>query len=144
MSDPRQPMVFYQMFDSGEEPKVIRHISNSIMIVCWMPAFDGKFGSYQIGGLDGFHTKEQVEGFLSRFYEIDHQKETQMERPNIVFAGNNWGAGLEMKDTLKALSEKKSIAVYYVGGWAFSKVTLIPEPDARKRLITRAYQEATK
>jgi hypothetical protein len=144
LSDPRQPMSLYQMFDSGEVPKAIRHINNSILIICWMPAPDGTFGRFQISGLDGYHTKEQVEKFLNRFYDADHQKETQMDTPNVVLAGNNWGAGLELKETLKALSAKKAIAVYYVGGWAFSKASLIPEPDSRKRLITRTYEEASK
>jgi hypothetical protein len=144
LSDPRQPMSLYQMFDSGEEPKVIRHITNSILIICWMPAPDGTFGRFQISGLDGYHTKEQVKKFLNRFYDADHQKETQMDTPNIVLAGNNWGAGLELKETLKALSAKKAIAVYYVGGWAFSKALLIPEPDSRRKLIARTYQEVSK
>jgi hypothetical protein len=144
LNDPRQPMSLHLMFDSGEEPEATRNISNSILIICWMPAPDGVFGRYQIGGLDGYHTKDQVEKFLHRFYEADHQKETQMGTPNIVLAGNNWGAGLELKEDLKGLSAKKAVAVYYVGGWAFSKASLIPEPDSRKRLITRTYQEATK
>ncbi len=144
LRDPRQPMSLYQMFDSGEEPKVMRQINNSILIICWMPASDGTFGRYQISGLDGYCTRDQVVKFLNRFYEADHRKETQMDTPNIVLAGNNWGAGLDLKPTLKALSAKKAIAVYYVGGWAFSKVSLIPEPDSRKRLIVRSYQEASK
>ena len=136
-------MILYQMLDSGEEPKVMRQISNSILIICWMPASDGSFGRYQIGGLEGYHTKEQVEKFLNRFYDADHQKETRMSTPNIILAGNNWGAGLELKETLKELSAKKAIAVYHVGGWAFSKVKLIQEPDPRRKLIARTYQEAS-
>lgn len=144
LRDPRQPMNLYQMFDSGEELKVMRHIDNSILIICWMPASDGTFGRYQISGLDGYCTRDQVVKFLNRFYEADHRKETQMDIPNIVLAGNNWGAGHDLKPALKAVSAKKAIAVYYVGGWAFSKISLIPEPDSRKRLIVRSYQEASK
>jgi hypothetical protein len=144
LSDPRWPMCFYQMYDAGEEPKAIRQISNSILIICWMPAQDGTLGGFQISGLDGYHTREQVEKFLNQFYDADHQKETQMGTPNIILAGNNWGAGFELKETLKALSAKKSIAVYYVGGWPFSKASLIPEPAPRKRLIARTYEEASK
>ena len=138
-------MSFYQMFDSGEDPKVMRLINNSILIICWLaPAPDGAFNKYQISGLDGYHTKEQVEKFLNRFYEADHKKETQMDTPNIILAGNNWGAGSDLKATLKSLSTKKALAVYFVGGWAFSKATLIPELESRKRLIERTYQEANK
>ncbi|MCB1208788.1 MAG: hypothetical protein KDK97_05655 [Verrucomicrobiales bacterium] len=144
LNDPRQTVSLYQMFDGGEEPKTMRPINNSIMIICWMPSAEGVLGSYQISGLDGYHTKEQVKKFLARFYESDHQKETQLDRPNIVLAGNNWGAGLELKETLKALSAKKSIAVFYAGGWAFSRVSLIQEPDSRKCLIERSYKEANK
>jgi hypothetical protein len=144
LNDPRLPMSLYQMFDSGEEPKIIRPINNSVMIICWMPSPDGSFGRYQISGLDGYHTKEQVEKFLARFYEADHQQETQMDRPNILIAGNNWGAGLELKNLLKDISARKSIAVFYAGGWAFSKVALITEPASRKGLIERTYKEANK
>jgi len=130
------------LFEDGVEPKPAKLISNSIIIISWMPAPDGTFGKYQIGGLGGYHSKEQVERFLAKFYEADHQKETQSDRPNIVLAGNNWDAGFELKDTLFKLSGDKALDVYYVGGWAFLKVDLITEPEARRLLIEKTYKEA--
>ena len=135
-------MAFYTMFEDGIEPKTTKYISNSIIIISWMPAPDGKFGTYQIGGLEGYHSKEQVERFLTKFYEADNQKETKTERPNIILAGNNWGAGHELKDTLRKLSNDKTLSVYYVGGWAFSKVDLITESEASKKLIEKAFKKA--
>lgn len=142
LTDPRKPLSFYTMFEDGVEPKTTKLISNSIIIISWMPAPDGTSGRYQIGGLDGYHSKLQVERFLAKFYEADHQKETKTDRPNIVLAGNNWGAGHELKDTLRKLSSDKTLGVYYVGGWAFSKVDLITEAEARKKLIEKTYKEA--
>lgn len=142
LNDPRQVGAFYTLFEDGKEPKTEIAINHSILIICWMAAPDGSFGKYQIGGLDGYHTKQQVERFLARFYEMDHLKETKTAPPNIILAGNNWGVGLELKDTLRDISAKKSLSVYYIGGWAFSKVSLIPEPDLRKELIIRAFKEA--
>ncbi len=142
LHDPRQPVTFHTMFEAGEEPKSTRTISNSIMIICWMPAPDGTFGRYQISGIDGYHTKEQVERFLIRFYDANHQTETKSDDPNIILAGNNWGAGHELRDALKSISGSKSIGVFYVGGWAFTKVSLIPEPELRKKLIERSFAEA--
>ena len=142
LTDPRKPFSFYTMFEDGVEPKTPKIISNSIIIISWMPAPDGSFGRYQIGGLEGYHSKEQVVRFLAKFYETDHQKETKNDRPNIVLAGNGWGAGHELKDTLRKLSSDKTLGVYYVGGWAFSKVDLIAESEARKKLIEKAFKEA--
>ena len=142
LMDPRKQLSFYTMFEDGVEPKTAKFINNSIIIISWMPAPDGTFGRYEIGGLGGYHSKEEVERFLVKFYEADHQKETKTDRPNILLAGNNWGAGHELKDTLRKLSSAKNLGVYYVGGWAFSKVDLITESEARKKLMEKVYKEA--
>jgi hypothetical protein len=142
LTDPRKAPAFFTMFEDGVAPKTTKLISNSIIIISWMPAPDGRVGIYQIGGLEGYHSKEQVERFLAKFYAADHQKETKKDRPNIVLAGNNWAAGMELADTLGKLSKDKSLGVYYIGGWAFSKVDLLTESEARKKLIEKCYKEA--
>lgn len=140
LTDPRKRLS--NSTEDGVEPKSLKLMSNAIIIIRWMPAPDGTSGGYQIGGLDGYHSREQVERFLTKFYEADHQKETKTDRPNIVMTGNNWGAGVEMLDALRKLSSDKTLGIEYIPPWPFSKADLIAESEARKKLIEKAFKEA--
>jgi hypothetical protein len=146
--DPRQTVSFYPWIEDGKAIEDVRSISTSILLICWHPAPDksagpdGTYLRYQISGLDGYHTKEQVERFLTAFYDLDHRSEVGSKVPNVIVAGNNWGAGLELGSKLKELSKAKSFAVFYAGGWAFSRALLISEPEARLKLIQEAYKKA--
>jgi hypothetical protein len=147
--DPRQTPDFHVWIEDGKLRPPGRSISASILIICWSPAPNrspesrSPFEQYQISGLDGYHTKEQIERFLTAFYDLDHQNsEIGSKVPNVILAGNNWGAGLELQPKLQKLSKAESFAVFYAGGWAFSKALLIAEPEARLKLIQAAYKKA--
>lgn len=138
-NDPRQTISIYEWIRDGKPEQRIRQLSNSILIICWMPDSNGKFESYQISGIDGFHSRELIELFLHAFYALDQPEEVGTERLNVILAGNNWGAGIVLKEKLMALSKEHKFSVFYAGGWAFRKARLIEEPEARQAMIREAF-----
>jgi hypothetical protein len=138
-NDPRQTISIYEWIRDGKPEQRIRQLNNSILIICWMPDSNGKFESYQISGIDGFHSRERIELFLHAFYALDQPKEVGTERLNVIVAGNNWGAGIALKEKLMALSKEHKFSVFYAGGWAFRKARLIEEPEARQAMIREAF-----
>ena len=139
--DPRQTVSVYEWIRDGETDQQIRQLNHSILIICWMSASNDKFASYQISGIDGFHSRERIESFLDAFYALDQPKEMAAERLNIIVAGNNWGAGIALKEKLKALSKKHKFSVFSAGGWAFREARLIEEPGTRLAMIREAFQK---
>jgi len=47
-----------------------------------------------------------------------------------------------LKPKLQELGKAHSFSLFYIGGWAFTKVSLMPEPEARLKLIQQAYKTA--
>lgn len=138
-NDPRQTISIYEWIRDGKPEQRIRLLNNSILIICWVPDSNGKFESYQISGIEGFHSRERIELFLDAFYALDQPKEVGVERLNVIVAGNNWGAGIALKEKLKALSREHKFSVFYAGGWAFREARLIEEPEARQAMIREAF-----
>ena len=135
-SDPRAAHL-YLGIQKGEDVKDHSWIKNSLLIVSWAPAPDGKFFVYQISGIDGYHSRERVEAFLQSFYKLPADK--QGDVVNVIVAGNNWGAGQELKECLKPLSKAHSFDVYFANQSAFTQVRLEPEPTERLERIRRAF-----
>jgi len=147
--DPRQVVSLYEWIVDGSEPDRFRPINDSILIICWTPAPeelpDGRFVAYQISGVAGYHSREHVERFLDELYAVEYPPEAgvgNVTRLNVILAGNNWGAGMQLKEKLKELSREHSLSVFYAGGWAFRKAVLIEEPEARRECIRRAHERA--
>lgn len=136
--DPR-PSYLHLKIEKGEEVEA-RGPTNSLLIICWAPAPDGKFWVYQISGIDGYHSRERVDSFLKHFYEISPDKPGAAE--NIIIAGNNWGAGLELKEFLKPLSKVHSFDVYFAGSRAFKEVRFQREPADRLERIRKAFADS--
>jgi len=141
--DPRQTISLYEWIDDGVDVEETRSISNSILIICWMPDKDGKYETYQISGIEGKHSRSHVEKFLKEFYKLELPKEAGRGPLNVMIAGNNWGAGMGLKETLVKLSKKHSFSVFYAGGWTFQKAVLTSEPAGRLKLIKEAHKLAT-
>ncbi|MDB4265216.1 hypothetical protein N9891_00545 [bacterium] len=139
--DPRQFGYCYEWISDGEEKNAndLRSLSHSILIVCWSPSPEGEFRSYQISGIDGYHSAETVESFLRALYAKEVPK-TAYGRLNVIVSGNNWGAGKELGPCLKDLSKAHKFSVFYIGGWAFTKARLQEEPADRLKYIRSAFE----
>ncbi|YCM43408.1 hypothetical protein V2O64_19050 [Verrucomicrobiaceae bacterium 227] len=142
--DPRQPALLYHWIDKGTEVESPPQISRSLLIICWSPGPKGEFESYQISGIDGFHTRERTEAFLETFYKMAQPKRVGPERLNLIVAGNNWGSGKSLQKKLMILSKEKKFNVFYAGGWGFQKAILINEPPDRLKMIKIAFQTSAK
>ncbi len=141
--DPRQTLSLYSWIEDGSDVDPVRSINHSILIICWMPDPEGKFETYQISGIDGYHSRKRTEAFLDAIYELKQPKEVGGKRLNVLVAGNNWGAGHSLKEKLRKLSKEHKFSVFYAGGWAFRKAILIEEPEARLKMIKEAFKVAT-
>lgn len=142
-NDPRQTDSFFEWIEYGREIQKIRQISQSILIICWMPNPHGKFNTYQISGIEGYFPRERIEAFLESFYAREQPKEADDRPLNVIVAGNNWGAGRELKEKLQKLSKENKFTVFLAGGWAFQKAVLIKEPVPRLKMIREAFEQTT-
>lgn len=143
--DPRQLVILHEWIDKGsvKNRPVSGPINHSILIICWMPDPTGGFDTYQISGIEGYHSREKVETFLRKFYELEQPKNAGWSPVNLVLAGNNWGAGQSLHEVLKTLSEKFEFKVFYSGGWAFEKAILVREPQYRLSMVQKAFTQAS-
>lgn len=134
-ADPRAAHL-YLGIQKGEDVKDHSWIKNSLLIVSWAPAPSGEWMVYQISGIDGYHSRERVEAFLKRFYELPPDKSG--DTVNVIVTGNNWGAGSELQETLRPLSKAHSFDVYFANQ-SFNQVRLEPEPAERLEEIRKAF-----
>jgi hypothetical protein len=122
-NDPRQTISIYEWIRDGKPEQRIRQLNNSILIICWMPDSNGKFESYQISGIDGFHSRERIELFLHAFYALDQPKEVGTERLNVIVAGNNWGGqALRSKRSSWLSAKNTSLACFMRAGGRFARL----------------------
>lgn len=136
--DPRGIVSFHEWIVDGKEKQKYSSVSNSLLIISWMPVPDRSKNGYQISGIDGYHSKETVVKFLQAFYSQGAPKGVHGMPVNILIAGNNWGSGKELKSPLE-ITRKNSISVFHAGGWGFQKAHLAPEPKGRLKLIKKAF-----
>ena len=83
--------------------------------------------------------------FWGAFFETPKKTSEQQinQKVNIIIAGNNWGAGIQLLPKLKELSSRYSLSIFYAGGWAFKSVLLHPEPENRLKHIKEAFKKSS-
>lgn len=140
LTDPRQWGSLSEWINDGEEVENTRSISNSIFIISWLPDPEGNLGTYQIGGIEGYHSFETINSFLTNFYDLDDPK-TIYGKPNVIVAGNNWGTGRELGHLLKDLSKRHKFSVFYLGGWGFMNAVLSEEQPGHLKPIKAAFEK---
>lgn len=138
MPDPRIPL--YRTFSEGSEASLL--LSDCFIVIAWDKSLEyltGKSG-YQLWGDERMLSKDQLSASLQVLYEKTGQRS---DRPHLIVVGNQWGAGRELDPTMKALSKRFGIDIFYHGGtYAFGEVAFAVEK--RQATIRAAIAEGIK
>jgi hypothetical protein len=118
----------------GERVDPVNTIQQALLVIHWFPTPDGGREEYQISGIDGYHSRERVERFLSAFYALPGN-----DAPPLIVAGNNWGAGSVLVSTMGKLSKTKGFDIYLWSDRNFKQAALAPEPADRLAMIRKAF-----
>ena len=125
LGDPRIPI--YRTFSKGEKAPLV--FSECFVVIAWDKSISKRPG-YQIWGDDRILSKEQLESSLVHLYG---RTTDWPERPHLIVAGNQWGAGRELDPILKKLSKEFSIDTFFHGGThRFLEVDFAPEERQEK------------
>lgn len=156
--DPRPSATLFRYtslsFDNGVAPKNSPLVSQPILVINWYPPEDQnnpqlsepKFtdsnGAWQISGLTGYFTQTEVESILKQVYNL-YSRDEKLLVPDLIVAGNNWGAGTQINPVIGELSKKYKFRSYHIGG-PFMKAILNPEPEVRIKLLKEAQSKIQK
>jgi hypothetical protein len=149
LKDPRPSIPAFSIsFDNGVAPKNYTMVPNPILVINWHPPSDPKnpqlaepkFSNtqeaWQISGLEGYFTQEEIEAILKQFYILYEPKKNILV-PDLIVAGNNWASGRQIEPVIEELSKKYKFRSYHIAG-AFTKATLNAESIERISLLKDA------
>jgi len=143
-SDPRAPRFPREVLwlRDGELVREYPADNHPLLIISWMPSPTKKNHVYQISGIEGYYSRELLDLFLKKFYQLQAAGGAGAKSPGILVAGNNWASGVELGETLKPLTKKFQFEAAFLANYGFQKASLMKEPEGRLKMIKQAFKQA--